>query len=98
MRARIVKRPGSSHRRCKLGEVKEPSEAAVDPSVEDIDADGVDRAQIREMLALTPAQRLQRVEDFVNVAIEIRNLNGARTPWPWRSPAESRSGFLGFPR
>ena len=41
----------------------------------DIDANGVDRAQIRAMLALTPEERLRRIEEFLNSAIEIRELN-----------------------
>ncbi len=46
------------------------------PSDPDIDADGVDRAQIRAMLALTPEERLRRIEEFVEAALEIRELNG----------------------
>ena len=49
-----------------------------DPEAPDIDENGVDRAQIREMLALTPEERLKRVEDFVEAALEIRELNDAR--------------------
>lgn len=48
----------------------------VRPSDPDIDADGVDRAQIRAMLALTPEERLRRIEEFVEAALEIRELNG----------------------
>ena len=44
----------------------------------DIDANGVDRAQIREMLALTPLQRIERVEQFVEDVLEIRDLNAPR--------------------
>lgn len=43
----------------------------------DIDANGVDRAQIRAMLALTPEERLRRVQEFVESALEIRELNGS---------------------
>ena len=43
----------------------------------DIDASGVDRAQIRAMLALTPEERLRRVQEFVEAALEIRELNGS---------------------
>jgi len=56
---------------------------ATEPSSEaqlaepDIDASGVDRAQIRAMLALTPEERLRRVEEFVEAALEIRELNGS---------------------
>lgn len=49
-----------------------------DPKAPDIDENGVDRAQIREMLALTPEERLKRVVDFVEAALEIRELNEAR--------------------
>ena len=49
------------------------------PSIEpDIDENGVDRAQIRAMLALTPEERLRRVEGFVESALEIRELNEKR--------------------
>ena len=44
----------------------------------DLDADGVDRAQIRAMLALTPEERLRRVEEFLTSAAEIRDLNDPR--------------------
>jgi hypothetical protein len=44
----------------------------------DIDENGVDRAQIRAMLALTPEERLRRVEEFVESVLEIRELNEAR--------------------
>ncbi len=47
------------------------------PAETDIDASGVDRAQIRAMLALTPEDRLRRVEEFVESALEIRELNGS---------------------
>jgi hypothetical protein len=47
------------------------------PAEPDIDASGVDRAQIRAMLALTPEQRLRRVEEFVEAALEIRELNAS---------------------
>jgi hypothetical protein len=39
---------------------------------------GVDRAQIREMLRLTPEERLRRVEEFVESLLEIRELNEKR--------------------
>jgi hypothetical protein len=47
------------------------------PSEPDIDSNGVDRAQIRAMLALTPEERLRQVEEFVESALEIRELNGS---------------------
>ncbi len=48
------------------------------PREPDVDDDGVDRAQIRAMLALSPEERLRRVEAFVEAALEIRELNAAR--------------------
>jgi len=42
------------------------------------DANGVDRSQIREMLKLTPEQRLLRVQEFVESVLEIRSLNEER--------------------
>lgn len=48
------------------------------PAEPDIDAEGVDRAQIRAMLALTPEERLRRAEEFVESALEIRELNARR--------------------
>jgi hypothetical protein len=41
----------------------------------DIDENGVDRAQIRAMLALSPEERLLRLEGFIASVIEIRALN-----------------------
>jgi hypothetical protein len=38
----------------------------------------VDLAQIREMLALSPEERLLRVQEFVESAFEIRELNEKR--------------------
>jgi hypothetical protein len=42
------------------------------------DENGVDRSQIREMLRLTPEQRLTRIQDFVESVLAIRALNEAR--------------------
>lgn len=44
----------------------------------DIDENGVDRAQIRAMLQLTPEERLLKVEEFIASMIEIRELNEER--------------------
>lgn len=49
----------------------EPSPTAA-RSEPDIDENGVDRAQIRAMLQLSPEERLRKVEAFVASAIEIR--------------------------
>ena len=43
-----------------------------------IDENGVDRNQIREMLQLTPEQRLLRVEEFVQSVQQIWELNAQR--------------------
>lgn len=43
-----------------------------------VDENGVDRNQIREMLQLTPEQRLSRVEQFVESLQQIRELNEER--------------------
>lgn len=44
-----------------------------------VDDQGVDRAQIRAMLRLTPEERLKRVQEFVESVLEIRELNEKRT-------------------
>lgn len=49
--------------------------APVEP---DLDENGVDLAQIREMLDLTPAERLLVVQNLVDGVAEIRALNGPR--------------------
>jgi hypothetical protein len=48
------------------------------PAAPDIDENGVDRAQIRAMLALTPSERLRRVQEFVEAAMRIREANAKR--------------------
>jgi len=40
------------------------------------DENGVDLTLIRWMLSLTPAERLDVLQDFVNAVLEIRELNG----------------------
>ena len=44
-----------------------------------VDDNGVDRAQIREMLRLTPEERLRRVQEFVESLLELRALNEERS-------------------
>jgi hypothetical protein len=44
-----------------------------------VDDNGVDRAQIREMLRLTPELRLRRVQEFVESLLELRALNEKRS-------------------
>jgi len=44
----------------------------------EVDENGVDRAQIRAMLDLTPEARLRKVEDFVRGLVEIRDRNAGR--------------------
>ena len=48
------------------------------PPLVDFDANGVDRAQIRAMLDLTPEERLRKVEDFTQGLVEIRDRNAGR--------------------
>ena len=57
---------------------KESGDTPSDASPPDIDENGVDRTQIRAMLALTPEERLRKVEEFVEAALEIRELNAPR--------------------
>lgn len=54
----------------------QPAGPDVMPCAPDIDANGVDRAQIREMLELTPAERLLVVQNLADSIAEIRRLNG----------------------
>ena len=56
----------------------EPSPRDDTPVTPDIDENGVDRAQIRAMLRPTPEERLRFVEEFVESALEIRELNAPR--------------------
>lgn len=56
----------------------QPIDGSPVPMEPDLDDNGVDRAQIRAMLALEPEERLRRVEEFVEAALEIRELNEAR--------------------
>jgi hypothetical protein len=51
---------------------------AVNAEGTEIDENGVDRAQIRAMLALSPEERLRKVEEYVESVLEIRERNGAR--------------------
>jgi hypothetical protein len=55
-----------------------PENDALSPVEPDIDENGVDRAQIRAMLALTPSERLRRVQEFVEAAMRIREANAQR--------------------
>ena len=45
------------------------------PGLETSD-DGIDVSLIRWMLSLTPAERLEFLEDQINAILEIRELNG----------------------
>lgn len=58
--------------------MSQPTDESAVPRAADIDANGIDRAQIRAMLALTPEQRLLRVEEFVESVALIRGLNEER--------------------
>jgi hypothetical protein len=50
----------------------------VRPSIRDVDEAGVDRAQIRRMLRMSPADRLRWLEEFMTSVAEIRRLNAKR--------------------
>jgi hypothetical protein len=52
-----------------------PEHAAIVP---DIDENGVDRAQVRRMLDLSPEERLRAVEELVEAILEIRERNEGR--------------------
>jgi hypothetical protein len=47
----------------------------LDPCEPDIDENGVDLAQVRAMLDLTPAERLSQVARFASALLEIRARN-----------------------
>ena len=56
----------------------EPSASGLDGGVEakpDIDVNGVDRVQVRRMLALSPPARLRWLEEIVADIVELRRLN-----------------------
>jgi hypothetical protein len=44
----------------------------------EIDVNGVDRAQIRATLQLTPVERLRRAEQFVEDTMQLWEQNGVR--------------------
>ena len=46
------------------------------PREPDIDENGVDLAQIRAMLDLSPAERLARMTAFMNALVALRDRNG----------------------
>ncbi len=48
------------------------------PAVPDIDEAGVDRAQIRAMLDLSPEERLRVIEEHVKAVKAIRKANEPR--------------------
>jgi len=58
----------------------EPADSARVPCEPDIDENGVDLAQIRQMLDLTPAERLSRIAEFMSSLLAIRALNGRHEP------------------
>ena len=53
----------------------QPRDEDLEHAAHGIDEDGVDRAQIRAMLALTPEERLKVLEEFVEGVFEIRESN-----------------------
>ena len=48
------------------------------PCEPDIDENGVDLAQIRQMLDLPPVERLLAIQGLVDSIVEIRSLNEPR--------------------
>lgn len=44
----------------------------------EIDSNGVDRSQIRAALRLTPVERLQRAQEFVEATMRVWEQNGIR--------------------
>jgi hypothetical protein len=56
--------------------VPQAAETGPSPCEPDIDENGVDRAQIRQMLNLTPAERLLVIQNLADSVAEIRRLNG----------------------
>ncbi len=48
------------------------------PREPELDENGVDVAQIRAMLDLTPGERLLVIQNLVDAVAEIRSLNGPR--------------------
>jgi hypothetical protein len=55
--------------------VTDPSPRPCEP---ELDENGVDLAQIREMLDRTPLERLAVATSFINSLLEIRARNGIR--------------------
>jgi hypothetical protein len=54
----------------------QPAGPELVPAEPDIDDNGVDRAQIRQMLDLSPAERMLVIENLADSIAEIRRLNG----------------------
>jgi hypothetical protein len=50
--------------------------AKLEPAEPDIDANGVDRAQIREVLEIEPAERSLVIQGLADSLAEIRGLDG----------------------
>jgi hypothetical protein len=57
-----------------IGSMKpSPQDDVEDSSDSDVAPDGVDLGQIRWMLSLTPLERLQTLQDFVDGALTLRD-------------------------
>jgi hypothetical protein len=56
----------------------EAVDAPAVPCEPEIDENGVDLAQIRAMLELTPEQRLRRMTSFLNSLLAVRDLDENR--------------------
>ena len=73
--------PGSSELPlgAKLKNMADEMAATADsPSEPDIDENGVDLTQIRQMLDLEPAKRLSRMAELMDSLLAIRTRNGIR--------------------
>ena len=57
-------------------ETQANAELELEAPAPDYSEDGVDLSLLRAMLALTPAERLQALEDHMNFAQKVRDLNG----------------------
>ena len=57
---------------------RRPESAQDEPAAADVDFRGVDRAQIRRMLAMSPVERLEWLASVVDDIVQIRRLNEKR--------------------
>lgn len=58
----------------------DPQDQELDPTAPDIDTAGVDRAQIRALLALTPLERLNHMTEFLASLQSLRPVDDEAEP------------------